>query len=204
MEFSYNLFPNIGVIKTDVPSDLLLELNKIIHEKKLEEANAVLAGNIKKEFYIKKAIPIFEDYIKEVCLSYDEKTNYLKKIKTCTNPVPLVLDNMWVNFQEKHEFNPMHNHSGIFSFVIWVSVPFYMEEEIAISPGKKSNGNRAGCFEFQYCDALGRICDFALFVDKTWEGKMCLFPSSLKHCVYPFYSSNDYRVSVSGNVFLKT
>jgi hypothetical protein len=32
------------------------------------------------------------------------------------------------------------------------------------------------------------------------EGVILLFPSSLKHQVYPFYESDGVRVSVSGNI----
>jgi hypothetical protein len=29
---------------------------------------------------------------------------------------------------------------------------------------------------------------------------MMLFPSKLKHGVNPFYTSDDYRISISGNI----
>jgi len=31
---------------------------------------------------------------------------------------------------------------------------------------------------------------------------MVFFPSQLQHVVYPFYSSNKERISISGNVML--
>jgi len=204
MKVNFNYFPNIGYITADVPSDLLLELDKIINEKELERYNKNLAGNIRKEFFIKKAIPIFQNYILDLCLKYDDEFNYLKGIDVCTNDVPLILHKMWVNFQEKHEFNPLHTHSGLFSFVIWIKIPFYNKDEKNSSPGKDSNHNLAGCFEFQYCNSLGSIIGHSIQADKEWEGKICLFPANLNHSVYPFYSSNDYRISVSGNVCLKT
>ena len=204
MEIKAHSFPNLGYLTTDVPVDLLNELQSIIHEKELEKANEGLAGNIKKEFLIPKAIPLFEQYIIDLSLKYDETFNYLKTINTCTNDVPMILQRMWVNFQEKHEFNPPHDHNGIFSFVIWVKVPFYEKEELDISPGKNSNYNVPGYFEFLYTDALGNIKGEIIPVDKKMEGKLCLFPAKLNHCVYPFYSSNDYRISVSGNIALKT
>lgn len=204
MKINYNYFPNIGYITSDVPSHLLLELNKIIYEKELEKSNKALAGNIKKEFSIKKVIPIFENYILTMCLKYDEKFQYLGEINVCTNDVPFILHDMWVNFQEKHEFNPVHMHKGIFSFVIWIKIPFYNKIEKDNSPGKDSNHNLAGCFEFQYCNSLGSVVTQPIHADKEWEGKICLFPAKLHHAVYPFYSSNDYRISVSGNVCLKT
>jgi hypothetical protein len=35
------------------------------------------------------------------------------------------------------------------------------------------------------------------------ENTLLLFPAKLTHAVYPFYSSDDYRISVSGNVVFK-
>ena len=33
------------------------------------------------------------------------------------------LDKLWINFMKKGEFNPVHDHSGNISFVIYTSVP---------------------------------------------------------------------------------
>jgi hypothetical protein len=41
-------------------------------------------------------------------------------------------------------------------------------------------------------------------VDKTWENVIVLFPAGLTHSVSPFYSSDDYRISVAGNIKFKT
>ena len=204
MEVNYNYFPNLGYILSDVPSNLLEELKVLVTEKELQKHNVELAGNIKKEFFLPKAVPIFQDYILHLCKLYDDEFNYLGSIDPCTNAVPFVLKSMWVNFQKKYEFNPMHVHSGIFSFVIWLQVPFYMKEEQDNSPGKESNSNVAGCFEFDYANILGGYSSHYLHVDKNWEGKICLFPSKLNHAVNPFYSSEEYRITVSGNVSLKT
>ena len=40
-------------------------------------------------------------------------------------------------------------------------------------------------------------------VDKSFEGKGFMFPSKQSHMVYPFYTSNEYRITVSGNIRLK-
>ena len=37
-------------------------------------------------------------------------------------------------------------------------------------------------------------------VDKDMEGEIIVFDSKLLHVVYPFYTSNDYRMSLAGNV----
>ena len=55
---------------------------------------------------------------------------------------------------------------------------------------------------FQYNTALGGLDTEYLYVDKSFEWKMVFFPARLNHGVNPFYTSDDHRVSISGNVYL--
>ena len=48
----------------------------------------------------------------------------------------------------------------------------------------------------------GDIVDNTLPIDKTWEGTMILFKSNLKHQVDPIFTSDDYRISISGNLIM--
>lgn len=57
-------------------------------------------------------------------------------------------------------------------------------------------------FQFTYTDTLGQINQELIPVDKTYDGVLCIFPSKLNHQVYPFYTSDEYRISVSGNICL--
>jgi len=193
---------NIGYILDDVPKPLLKKLNKIVQEKKLESHNESLAGNIKKEFVIPKAKPVFDKYLFKLIQKFEDSFSFLDTPLSffSNNDVPLKLDNMWVNFQEKHEFNPIHTHKGVYSFALWLKVPYDIEDEKKYGPGKKSNTNVPGVFSFYYTNSLGRICTVDLEVDKTWEGKIVFFPAAMPHSVNPFYTSDDYRISVSGNI----
>ena len=105
-------------------------------------------------------------------------------------------DSLWVNFKKKYEFNPLHKHSGVFSFVIWMQIPYSFTEESSIHFVKSSNHPSAG--RFCFVDSLGE----STYIDTPagTQGLMCIFPSFLKHIVYPFYTSSDYRISVSGNI----
>lgn len=47
---------------------------------------------------------------------------------------------------------------------------------------------------------FGEIREVEFPVDKLYEGQIFLFPSCLQHMVYPFTSSDDYRISISGNL----
>ena len=118
------------------------------------------------------------------------------------HPFPLYLDSLWVNLQQKHEFNPVHDHSGIFSFVIWLQIPYTRVDEHQ-SPGYKSNSPCSGNFNFFYTNALGDIVPYSMECNITKENVIYFFPSKMKHSVYPFYSTDDYRITVSGNFKMK-
>jgi hypothetical protein len=57
-------------------------------------------------------------------------------------------------------------------------------------------------FEFVHVDSFGKLQNTRLPVDKTWEGKIAVFPAELNHQVYPFYNTDELRISISGNVRL--
>ena len=122
-----------------------------------------------------------------------------------TNVVhPFFLSRWWVNYQKQHEFNPLHNHSGVYSFVIWMKIPFDYEDQINLPNCKGSNHPLNSGFVFEYLDILGNIKYHSYGLSKGDEGNMLFFPSELHHQVYPFYNCDKTRISISGNIFLDT
>lgn len=197
-------FTNIGFLKVNLSENQLKpvkdEINEIANDfSNALEANKFLVGNINKEFALLQCKDylnyLLTDYIKE----YEDKFQSLRRYAANSENRPLKLNNVWVNFQEKYEFNPVHNHSGVFSFVIWIKIPFYIKEELKQAPGNRGKSPLPGHFCFYYTNILGDICQYDLPIDKTWENTMVLFPAALCHSVHPFYTSDDYRISVSGN-----
>ena len=118
--------------------------------------------------------------------------NYLEHIK-------FKMNDMWVNFQKKHEFNPVHTHACKLSFVIWVEVPYTYEDECNSAAARGvAEAPCAGCFEFLYTNLSGYI---ERFTYPPTENRLLIFPASFPHLVYPFYTSDETRISISGNLF---
>ena len=139
--------------------------------------------NADKEFFIKNTAPYFDTYLQS-------KTNYAKIEK----PFPtLEMHGMWINYQKAGEFNPEHIHSGDLSFVVYLNVPEGIQKENDDYIGTSSG---PGCILFRY----GEQCDWAVshqeFIPK--KGDLYIFPASLSHSAYPFYSEG-VRISMSGN-----
>jgi len=203
----YNFY-NLGFFLGDVPRDILADVRKEIRTiqndfESAEPANHILAGHIDKEFILKDSRSVIEPYVMEALYDYDREFSYLKNFDFLDRNVPIGLGGLWVNFQQKNEFNPLHGHSGIMSFVLWTNIPYDIEDEYKNSPGSKAIENKAASFQFVYTDVLGGIHTHTLPVDKSYEGKLLMFPNKLMHTVTPFTTSDDYRISVSGNLTLK-
>ena len=112
----------------------------------------------------------------------------------------LMMTDFWVNFQNKHEFNPLHMHSEVLSFVIWMKIPTKTEEQHNLPICKHSNFPCASDFQFVYSDITGHHQDVNIHMDEQAEGCMMIFPATLRHQVYPFYENDGQRVSISGNI----
>ena len=59
-------------------------------------------------------------------------------------------------------------------------------------------------FSFVYTDILGNIKNYVYQMEKDIEGYMVMFPSRLMHQVFPFYESDKERITISGNVGIRT
>ena len=186
-----------------VPTDIYQKLDEIINKKHTVRANHELAGNIQSEYLIPDGKGVIWPFLNVLMDEYFKNyPGFLARTSGMTNKASftLGLHNLWVNFQKKYEFNPVHVHDGLFSFVIWHKVPYTMADEKARFPHMKDDEIRAGHFAFLVINEIGQIQSQCIAADKEWEGKIAMFPASMNHLVYPFYTSDDYRISISGNV----
>ena len=202
-------FPNFGYLSIKLDDEQVKPIWDEVRDLEKDftagaTANHGLAGNIKKEFRLLKSKEYVEKLIFPFLTEYDKNFRYIPTIRLLTGNLPICLAETWVNFQEKGEFNPMHDHAGIYSFVLWLQIPYFIKDEIESGPGKLSPNAVSGHFEFQYATSLGKILPYLIPADKTFENTLIVFPSALTHSVYPFYSSDKYRISVSGNFSLNS
>ena len=196
--------PSIGWLETKLPKSVMSRLQSYIETAKKNPVNynSHLAGNISKSLTLKDKdnwffqtvlLSLMNEYVKHYPL-FHIKNAFL------TEDAPYCLDNFWVNFQKENEFNPPHNHSGIFSFVIWVKIPTDWREQHALPFSANSHTPKASDFEFYYNTMLGDIANHWYWLDKKSEGNMLFFPAKLLHTVHPFYNCDKERISISGNI----
>ena len=160
-----------------------------------------LAGNIKhqveavfdeKTKQVEEFMRIINPHIQASIKEFDSGFNKVFKDDAKTDGFIYDLgEGPWVNFQKAGEFNPVHTHTGIVSAVIYIDVPPCIAEE--------HNGilKAAGNIDFIFGESSYWSNAILHHVPKT--GEILIFPSHVKHTVYPF-QSNVERISMSFNV----
>jgi len=199
-------FDNVGIVKRKLSQETLDILNSYIKNRK-KKWNHELVGQIDSSFYLqdknnwffeKELLPCIGEYL-DSC----SKDNWI--IPNILNKnLPFQLESMWVNFQKKYEFNPFHTHAGLFSFVVWMKIPADYEKEKKLPFVKHANCAYPNTFQMFYINSSGRMCTYDCNLSPDDEGTMLFFTANRPHQVYPFYTSNKTRVSISGNIVLNS
>jgi hypothetical protein len=216
MEFKYEAIdlPNVGILMSKLPDIAVNHLWEYIElsQNNNNRYNQDLAGNISSSLHMedthKSLLNITSTLISEYHKKYGTpykflNTKYHTKNSNSTD-ISIGIDNLWVNFQRKHEFNPMHEHTGIFSFVVWMKIPTENIDQSNLDIAKKSGSpDLISNFTFNYVNILGHLNHYIIKLGKEIEGKICLFPSQINHSVYPFFENDGERITVSGNVGLR-
>ena len=203
--FEHTHLPNVGLTNGLIPPNIYQALNQEIvdihtNDKDIVRMNHSLAGQITKEYEITKSLPLLNPFLEEMGRAYQKEWDYYPKENPNNNK--LTVESVWVNMQKKLEVNPLHNHDGTLSFVAWLHVPFKLEDERNMPNCKNSRTvELASTFQFVYTTALGTIANCPMFVESGWEAKIIMFPAKLLHMVYPFQTSDDYRISIAGNLY---
>ena len=194
--------PNFGILKDKLSTDLY---NKLYDEcLTARKNNSVMisdltSSGVPDHFYIEKNIIELNNYVYQLIPKYNTVFNYLSSFKLLSKDLYLSMGKPWINFQKKHEFLPNHTHDGVLSYSIWMKIPYNEKEE---KNYKRVNTNKEKfySFQFSYTNILGEICQENYEITKETEGCILMFPSKLTHCVYPFYTSDNERISISGNI----
>lgn len=195
--------PTMGWLQVDLNNKVIEYLNRRIDVAIKDNIcfKDQLAGHISTELKLVDEDNYFYNNVLSGCIDhyYHAYPAYNSYIPQKDNK--LHLKSFWVNFQKKHEFNPSHNHSGIFSFVIWMKIPTEYEDQCKLDFLKGVANKSVSNFELRFLDILGDIRRYHYYMGSQQEGKMLFFPAKMEHAVYPFYESDGTRISISGNIF---
>lgn len=207
IEYSWHTFPNLGYITAKLSESQLQpicdEINEIQKDfSKADSASDYLSGLMDHEYNLYKSRDHIDSLIKPLCYEYDNIFDLNSKHLAIMDQGKwnIELKELWVNYQRKHEFQSTHKHSGIFSFVIWVQIPYDVTEETSRYSGRSTDVSQFG---FSYNNTLGAQERYNLNLTREDKGMLAIFPAQMCHYVYPFFSSDEYRITVAGNYGVK-
>ena len=188
---------NIGFVKTKLSDEdyqhLVRECSKK-HDYKM--VSGLSDDGVPDHFFIKnpKSLNIIKKYTTSLIdLYYERYPSYLKSIKMMDRDCMIKLGDVWINYQKSGEYIPTHEHDGVYSFNIWIKLPYNSKD-------KRFSGN----FVFNYDNILGNKMNYFIKLSQQDQATMTLFPSKLQHQVYPFYDSDQTRISKAGNLGFST
>ena len=191
------------IMKTKVSMDLVDLLLKKGEEsvKKNLSWNDQLVGVIKKEFGYEDLDNWFSSLIQPHISDYINWS--IERQGASVNPgvseLPSRLNtsmiNLWINYQQKNEYNPPHTHSGSLSFVIWLQIPEEIKNE-PLLPGNQTPGS----FVVSHGEAHSFSTNSIPFLPEVAD--MIIFPSYCEHYVHQF-KSDVTRISAAGNVLVE-
>ena len=196
---------NIGWLEKKLSSEEIDYVWNCIKNQRKASMKDKLAGNIHASHQlIDKDDWFFQKTLYPLCLRYAKEFGNQGDGLPIITTHPYFLEKWRVNYQKQNEFNPLHSHTGVYSFVIWMKIPTSHFRQnlnpIALSANSRCISN----FEFKYLNILGGIEDYSYELSKNDEGTLVFFPSNLMHNVHPFYNCDKERISVSGNILLQT
>ena len=194
----------LGWLQVELDDEEMSYLWKLIENKK-DNTKHTLAGQIDSSWNLHDEDDWFLNNVINFCIrQYSGHFKPHPELMPCLHQHPYHIEQMWVNYQKENEFNPLHHHHGTYSFVIWMKIPTNFEDQKKLKIASESNNDSISNFSFSYNDILGNNNSHYYYMSKEVEGTMLFFPSQLCHQVYPFYNCDDDRISISGNVSLKT
>ena len=197
--------PNPGVLQADLDKDQIDNLWKIVHESSPDSAswdgNTLLSidtdskqwGMIDDGTFQKNVLmPMVEEYINQFGVPFSHKTS---------NYHGFVLNRLWTRASTEGDYQSLHDHQGVFTFVVWMKIPFDGKEENIAQGGFRPD---ASDFGLVYMDTCGRLSKKHWTLTSEMEGTILLFPSDINHIVYPHFTTKEYRISVAGDIALNS
>tara|TARA_R100000742_G_C4268006_1_gene86292 strand:+ start:14 stop:715 length:702 start_codon:yes stop_codon:yes gene_type:complete len=203
-EINFQTPKNYGVIDAKLTDDQLEKvwalLKKYSHESAIWEGNNLVnVDEDHKQWEITDADHYFEDNIlRPVVNSYVQKWGLPIRIQH-THEHGLVFSRLWCRASTRHDYQSLHDHQSVLTFVLWMNIPFNSKIERSIQAGFRPE---AGDVVLEYHNTCGQLEKMSWHISKECSGQMILFPSNWQHVVYPHHSTDEYRIAIAGDIAL--
>ena len=186
--------PNYGILDVTLDKNVLDHLHHLVEKYEPDDAKQQwMLIDDDNRFQKEVLNPIIQEYVTDY--------GFPEKLKT-THIHDLTFQKFWANYTGKGEYQALHNHDAIWSFVIWLKLPAVANDEQSV---KEAMHPDAGDFILTYSDIIGRTRKVNWKLEKQYnEGHMLLFPSDLYHAVYPHFQTDEKRLSLAGDIVINS
>ena len=176
------LFDNFDMIEVHTPfADSLLRIRRIpdevIHELRAlynedgKDHNRYLVADVKRQKaplldQIKEKPNLFQ-FMCGVSLEFWKVYNRNYFLNVGMKNSSSKVTSAWFVDYDPGEYNPVHNHSGVFSFVLWMKIPYKQEDEQETQIAKNTNSRCLnGAFEITYVNIAATNLPFPFLQGK--------------------------------------
>ena len=194
------------ILKSELPDDLVKEflddLNTIRSSPEKTQGHQFghrLAGNLYRELLVSHPVMLKwkQKYFDPLIVHYATSHYKNKKLKQ------IIVTASWHNIQKSGDFNPNHTHTHFEDRHISpdISTVGYLKLSKSMKDYKHSKEHHSVGGMIEFTEGTEDMFTNANYLVEPITKDFYIFPSSLRHAVYPFYSDSetDERISFSFN-----
>ena len=214
--FQVHNMPAVYVLETQMPQEMILDLNDYMDEyresKNKESLAKTLVGQIHKgeQLLLDHNDKRLLEYNHFICnLGAEYINHFVRAGNNIKHDKRVEIDETWSVHSYDGDYNPIHDHGtktlmGI-STTAWTKVRSQIGANATANTPTYSlyneSGHSDGCIAFQYGQVSvldgQRLKPAQSFVMTPEVGKLLIFPSWLQHMVYPFKGEGERRTIAS-------
>ena len=194
------------ILKSQLPDELveefLADLNSIRSNPEKTKGHQFghrLAGNLYKELLVSHPVMLKwkQKFFDPLIVHYATSHYKHKKVKQ------IIVTASWMNIQKSGDFNPNHTHTHFEDRHISpdISTVGYLKLPKSMVDYKHSKQHHAVGGMIEFTEGTEDMFTNSNYLLQPIVKDFYIFPSSLRHAVYPFYSDSDLeeRISFSFN-----
>ena len=176
--------PNYGVLDVTLDKEYLDHLHHLVEKYEPDNAKQQWMLIDDDNRFQKEVLgKVIQQYIEDFGIPHRLRTTHIHE---------LTFQKFWANYTGKGEYQALHQHDAIFSFVVWLKIPSCAKEEQESKDGMHPD---AGDFVLTYNDITGSVRKVNWKLEQQYnEGHMLIFPSDLFNAVYPHYLTDEKRL----------
>lgn len=194
------------ILKSELPDDLVKEflddLNTIRSSPEKTQGHKFghrLAGNLYRELLVSHPVMLKwkQKFFDPLIFHYATSHYKHKKVKQ------VIVTASWHNIQKSGDFNPNHTHTHFEDRHVSpdISTVGYLKLPKSMKDYKHSKEHHSVGGMIEFTEGTEDMFTNANYLVEPITKDFYIFPSSLRHAVYPFYSDSetDERISFSFN-----